>query len=451
MASGLGRWGIRLSTAGLAALIAYSPAWGQEKAGEAAKDAVKQATDTVKDATKQAQDTARDATKQARDTAKDARDTARDATRDARGTARDVRDSGRDAARDAREGARDTGRDARDTARDATRDVRDTARDVREGASDTARDVREGVRDTARDVREGARDVREGVRDAARDVREGARDIRDSVRDARRAFRAGTTRSADFGIWFGRPSDRGLVISDVATTGAIARVGFREGDRIVSVNGTRVSSEADFVRYVFADDVRNTRVKVVVLRGGREEIVYVEPAVLIEEMYVEHHDPLEDFGLVVDDRYTDRIVVWKVLPRTPAFYAGFRRGDVITTFRGQRIASPREFVQVVQRTDPGLVAVEVNRGQRARSLEVDFRTRAESRTALRPNFDEGVERRTERREERREGREERREERREGAVERIEQPAVTPGTEVIPQPRPGSDRPSRPRLFPRRR
>jgi S1-C subfamily serine protease len=246
-----------------------------------------------------------------------------------------------------------------------------------------------------------------------------------------------------------------LVISDVATTGAIARVGFREGDTIVSVNGTRVSSEADFVRYVFADDVRNTRVRVVVLRGGREEVVFVEPAVLIEEMYVEHHDPLEEFGLVLDDRYTDRIVVWKVLPRTPAFYAGFRSGDVITTFSGRRIASPREFVQVVERTDPGLVAVEVNRGQRPRALEVDFRTRAESRTALRPNLEEGIERRTERREERREGRregrEERREERREGAVERIEQPAITPGTEVIPQPRSGSGQPSRPRLFPRRR
>jgi predicted metalloprotease with PDZ domain len=377
----------------MAVFIAFSPAWGQENAGEAVKDAVQQATDATKDAAKQAQDIA-----------KQAQDTAKDATKQ----------------------ARDTAKEARDTARDATRDAR------------------EGARDTARDVREGARDVREGVRDTARD-------IRDSVRDARRTFRAESTRAADFGIWFGRSTDRGLVISDVATTGAISRVGFREGDSIVSVNGRRVASEADFVRQIFADDVRNTRVKVVVLRGGREEIVYVEPAVLIEEMYAERHDPLEDFGLVLDDRYTDRIVVWKVLPRSPAFYAGFRSGDVITTFQGRRIASPREFVQVVERTDPGWVAVDVTRGQRARSLEVDYRTGAEARTALRPNFEQGVERRTERREERREGREERREERREGAVERIEQPAVTPGTEVIPQPRPGSDRPSRPRLFPRRR
>jgi S1-C subfamily serine protease len=241
------------------------------------------------------------------------------------------------------------------------------------------------------------------------------------------------------------------VISDVATTGAIARVGFREGDQIVSVNGTRVASETDFVRYLFADDVRDTRVRVVVLRGGREEVIFVQPSVLIEEMYVVHEDPLEEFGIVLDDRYTDRIVVWKVLPRTPAFYAGFRSGDVITTFHGRRIASPREFVQVVQRTEPGTIGVEVMRGQRARALEVDFGARGESRTALRPNIEEGIERRTERREERQENRQERREERRFQDQPAVQQPTITPGTEVIPQPAPGRTVPDRPRLFPRRR
>jgi len=408
------RWLTWFAALTAAVVTGTAPAWSQtiEKAGEAAKKTADKANDTAKDAAKEAKDTTRETTKEAQDTA-------RDTTKEARDTATE----GREATRDAR---------------DTARDVREGARDTREGFRDTRRDVREGVRDTTRDARDGAR---EGARDTARDVR----------RESRASFRAESTRSADFGIWFGRSTGRGLIISDVATTGAIARFGFREGDLIVSVNGTRVASETDFVRYIFADDVRNTRVKVIVLRGGREEIVYVEPAVLIEEMHVVHEDPLEQFGIVLDDRYTDRIVVWKVLPRTPAFYAGFRSGDVITTFHGRRIASPREFVQIVQRTNPGLIAVEVNRGQRARSLEVDFRTRAESRTALRPDFEQGVERRTERREDRQDGRQERREDRLEGAQERTEQPAAKPGTEVIPQPRPGTERPDRPRLFPRRR
>jgi predicted metalloprotease with PDZ domain len=300
---------------------------------------------------------------------------------------------------------------------------------VRESARDTARGARDAARETGREAREGARDVRESARDTARDAREGfresTRESRESRRDSRE-FRAESVRSADIGVWFNRSRDAGLVISDIASSGAIARVGFREGDRVVSVGGHRVRSEDEFVRFLFDDDIRDERVKVIVVRDDREHVVFVEPSVLIREYVYVEHDPLEEFGIVLDDRHENRVVVWKVLPRTPAFYAGFRSGDIITTFHGQRVSTSKDFVQLVQKSDPGDVAVQVSRGDRMRDLQVNiprFGGRGEARTALRPNIDEGVERRAERREDRRDIREDRVEDRqdrsreREGAVE----------------------------------
>jgi hypothetical protein len=174
-------------------------------------------------------------------------------------------------------------------------------------------------------VRENVRDTVRGARDTARDtVRETARDIRDSIRDpgrsSRQDFDVNSVRSADVGLWFNRSNRSGLVVNDVASSGPIARLGFREGDRIVSVNGYRVRDERQFVRDLFDEEYRDERVPVIVDRGGTQRTIYVEPSTLVEH-YVSsssNQDPLEQFGIVLDDRYNNRLVVWKVIPRTPA-------------------------------------------------------------------------------------------------------------------------------------
>jgi len=196
------------------------------------------------------------------------------------------------------------------------------------------------------------------------------------------------------------------VISDLSTRGAIAKFGFREGDRIVSINDHRVNREADFLNYLFADNARNDRVKVVVLRDNAEEVVYVQPNVLVDEYSAVESDPLERYGIVLDDRYDDRIVVWKVTPRSPAYYAGIRAGDTLVTFRGQPLTTRDEFVRVATSFDEGNVPLQVRRGDRTRDYAVDvpaYRT-GDRRTAMRPNLD--VERANQRREARIEDRRE---------------------------------------------
>jgi len=85
------------------------------------------------------------------------------------------------------------------------------------------------------------------------------------------------------------------------------------------------------------------RVPVVVSRDGREETIYVQPSVLTEDYGYTEVDPMEQFGIVLDDRYDDRIVVWKVVPRSPAYYAGIREGDVITTLSDHPYHTRSEF------------------------------------------------------------------------------------------------------------
>lgn len=354
---------------GLAALLFASSGFGQE--------AVPPAPDVP------AAEPAKDAAEPAKDAAEPAKD-AIEPAKDAVEPAKDAVEPAKDAAKDAADAAKDTVKPARDAARDAT----DTARDA---ARDATRDVREGARDAARDAREGVRDVREGVRDTARDARDAVRDVRGSVNaagSARTNLQWQDLQSADLGLWFNRDTRDGLVISDVATQGPIARLGFQEGDRIVSVAGQQVTRQADFTRFLFSSNVQG-RVPVIVLRGGREQTIYMEPQVFLTHINSYQSDPLERFGIILDDRVQDRVVVWRVMPRSPAYFAGIRGGDLIVSFNKQPIESSAQLGELAAKADTGPIAVEVQRGDRVRMLELDLQATAsaEARTALRPGYD----------------------------------------------------------------
>ncbi|MGC4005692.1 MAG: PDZ domain-containing protein [Pirellulales bacterium] len=215
----------------------------------------------------------------------------------------------------------------------------------------------------------------------------------------------------------------------MAATGAIAKLGFREADRIVSVNGHKVTTEADFNRFLFADDVRNQKVAVIVVRGGREETFYVEPSVLIEEMSYTSVDPLEQFGVVIDDRYNDRLVVWRVMPRTPAYYAGIRAGDVIMLVGDQKVSGIRALTDRLVAVGGGNVQIQVARNSNNRTLDIDLpRLEANGRrqTVLRPDLDAELrrdqrqDRRDDRTDDRRDRVNERNDDRREIRDERID-------------------------------
>jgi predicted metalloprotease with PDZ domain len=254
----------------------------------------------------------------------------------------------------------------------------------------------------------------------------------------RREFRPAAIRAPDVGIWFDPAATDSLLIADVAPNSTIARLGFIEGDRILAVNGAKVTREADFVKLLFAAERRDQPAEVLIIRKNKEQVILVDPAILMEEYVVVRQDPMERFGLVVDDRYDDRIVVWKVVPRSPAFYAGFRSGDVITTFRGRPVTGRQAFVDSVVALEPGVAEFEIRRGERVRPLRVEvprewnvsapndvreerIDDRVERREAIRGERSQNAEVRDDNRDDRREVRREgEAQERREARQERVE-------------------------------
>lgn len=365
------RWmsqlGLSVSLGVGAALLSAAPAWSQEPTSPAPAPAAEAADQAADNATDAAAETAQDATEQPAAAAREATQDAREAAQPARESAAPAADATRDAAQN----ARDSARDAVDSARDAARSTRDAAQNTRDAARNAV--------DAAGDA---DRNTRDRTRTSARAAIGGAAD---------QEFRVEDTRAADIGLWFDNAArasvagqatpgqaaaQSGLVISDVATTGAITRLGFREGDRIVSVNGQPIAREADFINYLFADDIRDQQVRVIVNRAGREEVIMVQPAALVREITTIQHSPLEELGIILDDRYDDKALVWRVTRRSPAYYGGVRSGDVITALNDQRVQTPEDLQRAVVKFEGEPLQFEVNRGERVRQVSVEVQQAA---------------------------------------------------------------------------
>lgn len=268
---------------------------------------------------------------------------------------------------------RQEGREARSEARDAA-NPRPEARDAARGTAAEAR--REGRQD--------ARETRDDLRDAGAPRAEARQEGRENRQDTRQAIQA--SRAADFGVWLNARGNQGLIIDDISQNGVFATAGFRAGDQIVSINGHRLANETQFVQYLTAPDISGP-VQIIILRDGREQTLVIQPTAL--QQAVVNYDPFYQYGFVVDDSNPSRLVIMRVYPRTPAYYAGFRQGDIITTLGGQRITSVDMLTQQLTRANSAL-NIGVTRNGQMRDIQLDVagaNTSAEARTALRPNFD----------------------------------------------------------------
>ena len=238
--------------------------------------------------------------------------------------------------------------------------------------------------------REGRQEAREARQDA-RAVGEAGPQARQTARDTRQMTRQNiqATRAADFGLWFNTRATNGLVISDLTNNGMFATAGFREGDQIVSINGQPVTTEAQFVQYLSGPNIGTQPVQIVVIRGGQQQTLVLQPNVLTEGVVA--YDPLYQYGIVIDDSNPNQIVILRVFPRTPAYYAGLRTGDVITTVGGQRITSVNMLTQAFTNADAAL-PLQITRAGQTRDIQLDASGAANAnvRTALRPDFDAGA-------------------------------------------------------------
>ena len=144
----------------------------------------------------------------------------------------------------------------------------------------------------------------------------------------------------------------GFYVSDL-----FEKIGFKDGDKIVKINGEIPENVLDINRHLFLRDVSSIEVTHL---DGNSEII----------------DLPEDIGLQMwqtgnMDAFSPRIraVLDSIVPGTPAYEAGLKKGDVITALNDEKISYWDEFkMQVLNNPDKKEMKVTVERDMRTESF-----------------------------------------------------------------------------------
>ena len=195
---------------------------------------------------------------------------------------------------------------------------------------------------------------------------------------------------------------RGALIANAQADGPAAKAGIRSGDVVIRFNGTPVPEMRALPRIV-ADNTVGGSVPVVIWRDGKEETV----TVTLGELPAEQRQaaapaapppgqgPVELTGLglrvaAITDELRQRfslkpeqrgVVIVEVTPGTPAAERELRPGDVIVEVQQQRVTTPAEVQEQIERLrrqdrNVGLFAVENASGQRFVPLRLNARGNA---------------------------------------------------------------------------
>ena len=172
----------------------------------------------------------------------------------------------------------------------------------------------------------------------------------------------------------GLTAGRGILVADVIPDGPAARAGLKRGDVITAVGDKPVSDAGQF-RNLVASTAPGTRVRLTILRDGREQKVEVAVADLPERPSAAAPVPgtSAHVGLAVADATPDvarkigltpglqGALVAEVAPGSPAAEAGVRPGDLIQEVNRQPVRSAKDFATAVERAGNGDLVVLVNR------------------------------------------------------------------------------------------
>lgn len=170
-------------------------------------------------------------------------------------------------------------------------------------------------------------------------------DVRGNYRvDSRTEFRGDRP---TLGVWFDTEAGD-LTIARVGDGSPAYRAGIRRGDRILALDGRRVTEYRDVTRYL-ADLQPDEDVDILVLRNGRQLNL---DATLTATAEVdrnprrfdsrEYRGDRASLGVVFDESDRDSLVITRIESDSPAYRAGLRRGDRIYALNGRRVNDYRE-------------------------------------------------------------------------------------------------------------
>lgn len=159
-----------------------------------------------------------------------------------------------------------------------------------------------------------------------------------------------------FFIYFGMTYSNGKAVLPieetqgiyVSETSILHEIGFQTGDKIVGVNGERVTYFNDLVS---SSELTSDNLNYTVLRGGREINIPVAPNYL---------DSLQSRGFI-SPQHTFPSKISSVPAGNPAAEAGLKPGDQIISANGESVAYWSQLVEIIQTTE-GTIEFGVQRG-----------------------------------------------------------------------------------------
>lgn len=90
----------------------------------------------------------------------------------------------------------------------------------------------------------------------------------------------GVLRGADLGLQLANQPGAGLTVSGIANNGVFAGAGFRQGDRIVSINGAPITTEAQFLQALRTPGSQGANI--LVFRNGQQQTLSIAPSALTQ-------------------------------------------------------------------------------------------------------------------------------------------------------------------------
>lgn len=150
------------------------------------------------------------------------------------------------------------------------------------------------------------------------------------------------------------------VLARVKNGSEAEKVGFRSGDMVVSVDGTKVFDPGEFNEIV--DDSQGKAMNIIVSRGGRELVLSGVKAGHLEnlDMYID--------GLIFEEPIK-AVAVQSVITGEPGEKAGIKEGDMVVGVNGKSVEYLNDFIASINSSGGKPMSMVILRGGEPYKIE----------------------------------------------------------------------------------